>query len=185
MPGSCLSHKSVMYFIYQRFHSFFFIVNAILYISISLLSHTAQCGVVITRSIFTQIFTKTPHSSPARATYGVPLVSITSDSYSASVIVIPCGIPCSVGLRYNGSPLDISFATAVPPSHRLIAHAKVYWLYISCIVLSYFTLRFVSKLFGVGFISRFLTVTSVVQTQILSAKVWGELKFSCAEFSIL
>ena len=39
---------------------------------------------------------KTPHSSPVRASYGVSFVGKTSDAYSASVIILPCGP------RYNG-----------------------------------------------------------------------------------
>ena len=60
---------------------------------------------VIARSIFTQIFTKTPHSSPVRARYGVSFVRIASDWYSASVIIVPYAKSCYVGPRYNGTPL--------------------------------------------------------------------------------
>ena len=61
-----------------------------------------QCDAVITRSIFSKIFTKTPHSSHLRARYGMSFVYSTSDWYSASIPAIICAIsyytePCDNG----------------------------------------------------------------------------------------
>ena len=48
------------------------------YLGISIMQ-ILQCGTVTTRSIFTYIITKTPHSSPVRAIYGVSVVSSTTE----------------------------------------------------------------------------------------------------------
>ena len=50
---------------------------------------------------------KTPHSSPARASYGVSFVNITSDSCSASVIFVPYAKSCYLGQHYNGISLHL------------------------------------------------------------------------------
>ena len=71
-----------------------------------------HCGAVITRSIFSQIFTKPPHSSPVRARYEVHFVDSASDLYSASVTLIVYVISYNIGPRYNGTWLYM-------PSHYL------------------------------------------------------------------
>ena len=58
-----------------------------------------QCGAVITESIFSQMFKKTPHSSPVRVRYGVSFLDPASDWYSASVLVIIYGISYKIGPR--------------------------------------------------------------------------------------
>ena len=62
-----------------------------------------QCGVVITGSIFSQIFIKDtpPHSSPVRARYG-SFVDPASDWYSVFISTTIYVIPYSIGLCYNG-----------------------------------------------------------------------------------
>ena len=47
-----------------------------------------QCGTIITQSVFSQAFTKTPRSSPVRASYEVSFVDPASDWYSTSVLLI-------------------------------------------------------------------------------------------------
>ena len=65
-----------------------------------------QCGMVIMRSIFTQISQKKPHSSADRARYGVvSFVDPAFDWYSASVPVIIYVISYHIGLRYDGTRL--------------------------------------------------------------------------------
>ena len=64
-----------------------------------------QCNVVITWSIFSQIFTKDTHSSPVRAKYGGSFVDSASDWYSASVSAIIYTISYYFGLRYNDTRL--------------------------------------------------------------------------------
>ena len=71
-----------------------------------------QCSAVITRWIFSQIFTKnlldlhkTPHGSPVRARYGVSFVDTTSEWYSVSVLARICVISYNIEPRYNGTEL--------------------------------------------------------------------------------
>ena len=66
----------------------------------------SQCGVVITRSYFPQIFTKDIHSSPVRARYrSVSFVGPASDWYSAWVPANIYAISYYIGPRYNGTRL--------------------------------------------------------------------------------
>ena len=58
-----------------------------------------QCGAVITRSIFSQIFT------PVRARYGVSHVDPASEWYFASVLAIIYVISYNIWPRYNGTRL--------------------------------------------------------------------------------
>ena len=69
---------------------------------------TIQCGVVITRSVFSKSSQRTPHSSPVRARYGMSVVTLKSNSVSATVIAVPCVIQWWIGPRYNGSWLYCS-----------------------------------------------------------------------------
>ena len=62
-----------------------------------------QCGAVKTRSTFSQIFTKIPHRSPVRASYGKSFVDSASDWYSASVSVIIYVIYYNIGPHYKGN----------------------------------------------------------------------------------
>ena len=65
-----------------------------------------QCDAVITRSLFSQIFTK--DSSPIRAKYGVSFVDSASDWYSASVPLIIHVMSYNTGPCFNGFWLYIS-----------------------------------------------------------------------------
>ena len=62
-----------------------------------------ECGVVITRSIFSQTFTIDTHT----VMYGVSLVEPASDWYSAPVPVIMYAIFYNIGPRYNGTRLQV------------------------------------------------------------------------------
>ena len=64
-----------------------------------------QCGAILTWSIFSQIFTKTPHILPVRARYGAYFVDLASDWYSASVSLIIYVIPYKIGSHYNDTRL--------------------------------------------------------------------------------
>ena len=64
-----------------------------------------QCGAVITRSIFSQIFTKDTHSSSGGARYGVRFVDPVSDWHSPLVHAIINVIFYNIGPRYNGTRL--------------------------------------------------------------------------------
>ena len=64
-----------------------------------------QCGAVITRSIFSQMFTKDTHSSPVRARYGVSFVDPASGRYFAWVPVIIYVLFYNIEPRYNGTRL--------------------------------------------------------------------------------
>ena len=70
--------------------------------------YIVHCRTVKRRSIFAQIFTKTPHSSSVRARYGVSVVDIASGWYSASVFVIIYVTSYNIRLRYNGIQLFIT-----------------------------------------------------------------------------
>ena len=75
------------------------------FVIITLPADNLQCGAVITRSIFSQIFTKGTHSSPVRAKYGVCFVGQPSDWHSASVPAIIYAISYYTGPHYNGTRL--------------------------------------------------------------------------------
>ena len=60
-----------------------------------------QFCAVITQSIFSQIFTKTPHSLSMRVRYGVSVVNINSHLFSASVTRVLYSISCCIGSCYN------------------------------------------------------------------------------------
>ena len=64
-----------------------------------------QCGAVISRWIFSQIFTKDTLSSTIRVNYRVSFVDPASDWYSATVAVIILVISYNNGPRYNGTRL--------------------------------------------------------------------------------
>ena len=64
-----------------------------------------QCGAVIMQSNFSQIFTKTPHSSPVRARYGVTFVDPAFDWYSASVPVNIYVISYNIQPHFNDTQL--------------------------------------------------------------------------------
>ena len=64
-----------------------------------------QCGAVITRSIFSLIFTKDTHISPVRARYGVSFLDPASDWHWASIPAIIHAISYYIGPRYNGTRL--------------------------------------------------------------------------------
>ena len=77
-----------------------------------------QCDVIIWRSISPLSSQQTPHSSPVRARYGVYVVSFTSDSGSAAVIIVLC-VMWYVGPRYN--TLDC-ICIVIPDSNLHGAH---------------------------------------------------------------
>ena len=64
-----------------------------------------QCGAVVTRSIFSQIFTKDTTWLVIRLRYGCLIVDPASDWYFAPVSVIINVISYNIGLRYNGTQL--------------------------------------------------------------------------------
>ena len=64
-----------------------------------------QCSAVITRSIFSKYSQRTPHSSPARARYGVSFVDPKSGWHSDAFLVIIHVIYYNIRPRYNGTPL--------------------------------------------------------------------------------
>ena len=56
---------------------------------------------------FPRKFTKTPHSSPVRAIYGVCFVCSNSDLYFDSVTAVMCATYCNNGLHYNDTRLYV------------------------------------------------------------------------------
>ena len=68
-------------------------------------SRQIQCSAVITRSIFSKYSQRTPHSSPARARYGVSFVDPRSGWHSDAFLVINHVISYNIRPRYNGTPL--------------------------------------------------------------------------------
>ena len=64
-----------------------------------------QCRAVITRSIFPKYSQRTPHSSPARARYGVYFVDPKSGWHSDAFPVIIHVICYNIRPRYNGTQL--------------------------------------------------------------------------------
>ena len=69
------------------------------------ISSQIQCSAVITRSIFSKYSQRTPHSSPARARYGVSFVDPKSGWHSDAFLVIIHVICYNIRPRYNGTPL--------------------------------------------------------------------------------
>ena len=69
------------------------------------ISSQIRCSAVITQSLFSQIFTKTPHCLLARAMYGVSFVDPASNWYSGSVPVIIDVISYNIGPSNNDNRL--------------------------------------------------------------------------------
>ena len=80
-----------------------------------------RSGAVITRSTFTEMITIDTHSSPARARYGVSIVTASPDLCSASVIIVLYVLSCCIRPRNNDTSLymkykecDISYGKKEP-----------------------------------------------------------------------
>ena len=92
---------------YNIFLSFFHTDKFVIfnYRHIALVFKQLQYGAVITRSIFSDIFTK--DSLPIRARYGLCFVDPASDWHSASVPVIIYVISYNIGPHYNNTRLYV------------------------------------------------------------------------------
>ena len=82
-------------------------------------------------NFLTNIHKKAPHSSPARARYGVTFVCSPSDWYSASVPAISCAISYHIGPHYNSTRQVFSITPVV--TLTLNQHTvNVHWICTGC-----------------------------------------------------
>ena len=77
--------------------------------------HKIQCGAVIKRSIFCQIFTNDTHSSPVR--------DPASDWYSASVPLVIYVISYNIGPPYNDTRLYCCLLFHPPPQSKCFGNS--------------------------------------------------------------
>ena len=91
------------------------------------LSWEVQCSNVIKRSIFSKIFTKTSHSTPVRARYGVSFVDSASDWYSAWVPAIIFAKSYYNGPCYNSFRLYQVFSLNLYHINSLGPNDTIWW----------------------------------------------------------